>query len=217
MALTLFSVGPSLVACPTKDAKTNALPLSLLWTQAVCRSNALKIGTEEYFKRTTREMNSIAWNITEADDTHYSNTSAGTTSSKAVLDIAGKYLLADQLKSLQATFDALSSNNPGSKLSNFVETWWKNRGDAAQGTVFAAAPVGASSFGPTATTLSYFCFNARFDSWQSFFVSNVSAQTSLTSQHVQLTLNTDLWSQIQDTMAKKLGKAAIDSIQRIDI
>lgn len=217
MTLTLFSSGTALVACPTELADDTALPLSLLWTQAVCRTSGLSIGSEAYFARATREMNAIAWNVTEADKSHYTNTSQGTTNSDAVLDVAGTYLMADQLESLRKTFDALTADNPGSKLKNFVETWWNSQGDAATGTVFAAAPMGKTSHGPIGTTLSYFSFDASFDSWQSFFISHVSAQTNLVSQHVQLTLNTDLWDQIADRIAKKLGKAAVASIQRIDI
>ena len=217
MSMSLVSAGPSLIVCPTEMANDQALPLSLLWTQGVCSSQGLSIGTDDYFEMAVSEMGRIAWNVTEADKTTYSNSSEKTTNAKAVTDIAGQYLLPDQIASLDKAFDSLSQANPGSKVGNFVTTWWDSLSNQAQGTVFSAAPVGKTAQGPIGTTLSYFGFNASFSSWQSFFTSNTTARTDLVSQHVQLTLNTDLWSRIEGAIAQKLGKAAIASIQRLDL
>lgn len=217
MAMSLISAGSALIISPENSATDQALPLAMLWSQAVSRSLGLKIGSEAYFKRVVRELNSVAWNVTEADTTNYSNSSEKTTSAQAVVDIAGQYLLDGQTASLRAAFEALSDANPGSKLGNFATTWWDSLHDQAEGTVFSAAPVGKTPQGPIGTTLSYFSFSAGFSGWQSFFASDVTARTDLSSQHVQLTLNTDLWSRIEDSISNKLGQAAVASIQRLEI
>ena len=59
MSMSLVSAGPSLIVCPTEMANDQALPLSLLWTQGVCSSQGLSIGTDDYFETAVSEMGRI--------------------------------------------------------------------------------------------------------------------------------------------------------------
>ena len=217
MGLALTSAGAALAVSDAELPDADALPLSLLWTQGVCRAQHLSMGTESYFRCASAEMGRIAWNVTSASTTRYSNSSEETTTADAMLALGGKYLLPDQQKMLRQTFDHLMADNPGDKLDNFMSTWWKGQAEQAAGTVFAVAPASVSSEGLLTTTLSYLSFQASFDSWQSFFASRVTSETQLFAQHVQLSLNAGLWRLIQGDITQKLGAAAIASIQQLDL
>jgi hypothetical protein len=217
VTVRLTSAGASLIMGPPDVTPSNAVPLALLWSEAVCRAQKLTMGTEAYFNRVVREMGAIAWNVTDAGEMTYTQASGNATPADAVVELGGQYLPTDQQRSLKTVFDAIGTAAQIPALDSLMTTFWSDKTLTAKGTCCATAPVSMNANGQLTTTLAYLDFDGSSDRWQSFFLTRMSAETRLHSRHVQLTLNADLWQRIDKPIADKLGKAAVDAIQHIDI
>jgi len=195
----------------------NALPLSLLWGQAVTRTGRFAIGTEAYFQNLSAELGRIAWNVTDAGVLQYSATANGDDPGQAILALTSDLVSAEQRADMAQLFAMMAQPQTGSLLDAALTTWWSRRDVAAQGTVFAAVTAGINNNLQLEATLLQLEFAVSAGSWRSFFVSRLCSGAQLIARHARITLNADLWGRFEDPLTRKLGQAATASIQAIDL
>jgi hypothetical protein len=218
MTARLVSAGSALVV--SSDALTpdvvQALPLSLLWCEAVARSQGRPIGTSAFFDAVSAEMGRIAWIATDAGVTRYTASGEQPDPGLAVLAMAEGLVPAGQLADLSLLFAGIAGARAGDPLDTMLTAWWARR-QSAQGTVFAAVPAGINNNLQLEATLIQLDFAVSAAGWRSFFLSRLQSGTRAVARHVALTLNDRLWTQIEDEVSRKLGQAAIASIQSIQL
>lgn len=195
----------------------NALPLSLLWGQAVVRSQGAAIGTDPYFQKLSAEMGRVAWNVTDAGELHYSATGDEADPGQVILALTNGLIPDEQWADMAQLFAVIAQQQAGSQLDGALTTWWNRRYAAAQGTVFAAVPAGINNNLQLEATLLQLDFAVSADSWRSFFMSRLRSGAKLTARYARITLNADLWGRAEQPVSQKLGQAATGSIQSLDL
>jgi hypothetical protein len=198
-------------------AIANALPLGLLWSQAVTRAKGDPLGSDAYFTDLSDEMGEIGWNVTDAGTTTYSVTGSTAQPVQSIQAIAQSLLPPDQLSTLATMLGSIAAASAKSELGGFLTTWWDQRKDDAQGTVFAAAPAWIDNNLQLTTTLIQFDYAIACDSWQSFFLGQISKGAKVTARNITMSLNAPLWAPIQAPIEQKLGQAAIATITSLDL
>ncbi len=216
---TVTTVGNALIISSDKipSAIADALPLALLWCQTVVRANGDTLGSDAYFADLGTEMGRIAWNVTDAGKTAFTVTGSTAQPVQSVLTIAQSLVPPDQLAIVSDLLSRISAASTKDQFGNFLTTWWDQRKDDAQGTVFAAAPAWIDDNLQLQTTLIQFDYSITSDSWQSFFLGQIDTGAKVTARNLTLTLNAPLWTPIKSPIEQKLGQAAIAAIASLDL
>lgn len=219
MTVRLTTAGSALMvssdALPANVAQ--ALPLSLLWCEGVARGRSLTLGSDAFFEAVSAEMGNIGWIVTAASITRYSASGSKPDPGEAILTIAGPLVPPSQMAALSTLFEAMARPALNGSLDSVLTTWWAGRRSSAEGAVFAAVPAGIDNNLQLTATLVQLDFEVSADSWQSFFLSRLETGTQVVVRDVGLTLQPVSWALNEDLITRKLGQAAIASIQSVDL
>lgn len=216
---TITAAGNALIISSDNipPAISDALPLALLWCQTVARTSGATLGSDAYFDDLSDEMGRIAWNVTDAGKTAFNVTASTAQPVQSVLVIAQSLIPPDQLASVSDLVSRIKGANPNDQFSNFLTTWWDQRNEDAQGTVFAAAPAWMDNNLQLQTTLVQFDYAISSHSWRSFFLNQTSTGAQVTVRNITMTLNAPLWAPIKALIEQKLGRAEIAAIASLDL
>ena len=220
MTITVTTIGPLMAAASAEIPQDlqDAFSLSLLWSEAVTQQKSgYDIGTPSYFAGITDEIGKIGWFVTDAGTDKWSSTGAQTNAIGAMRSIARQYIPKSQVSPLLGMLQAISQTTTKDAFGQFLTNWWSSLDQKYSGQVFSASPVVQDSTGTLAATIAFMDFGTRQDSWQSFFLGQLSQSATIVVRHTEIRLSAALWKNNRDLIAQKLGERAQREIRRIDI
>jgi hypothetical protein len=208
----LLAVAPDALGC----ADRNAFSLSLLWAQSVALNSSTDPASETYRRALIAELSRIAWIVDAAATVGYASEGGTTSPGVVVRKILDPYIGAGDDSGLGSLLDAIGRETVTPELGDFLTTWWAQQRTDLSAMAFAIGRLSRATEGLTATIL-FYAYDLHVARWQSFFLVSPQRSFNVTALPVSLTLNRDLWRQIEGTLAAKLGSAAAEFIRHLNI
>lgn len=215
---TLIAAGHTLAVAPASlpKALTDAWSLSMVWSQSIARKSSNNPASSTYFSALYTELSRISWIVEDADKNAYKTDNTSTSPASVIETIADPYLSQENQNLLSQSLAQFKTGNDP-KLKNFLTTWWDDQSQSMESTSFSMSPLFIDNKGQLTTQLFYMNFDVARSGWQSFFVSDLKQSTSVQTLSVELALQDQIWTQIRDKIADKLGVNARDYIRHLDI
>lgn len=213
MKTLVLAVDQSLVFAESSLPKeySDALSLSLLWSQAVARNANPDPASNVYGETLTQELATIGWNIITSSSTTYRQDAGHF----CVADVLEQLLTPDlddqQAKQLAALLTALQQ-----PVHTDFLAFWLHQSQNASVTSLAIGALFASERQP-ATKIMRYSFTTSDSNWQSLFVASNRTTLTVSIDFVEMTLNMSFWQQIQEPLKTKLAGSIQKNIQSLEL
>ncbi len=210
--VTLTAVDSTIAFCDTTVPQPliDAWSYTTTFAQAAARAagNA-DPSSEAYFDAMTKELQELAWNVTEAGKLNYSQQANKISPAGIVSSILNPYLSTQQQAQLSGVLNGIQQ--PDVSISGFLDFFWKKASTSASKTNMAMGPLTMVNNASNITMIYYgFDFNAT--SWRSLFVESDSASLAVSAYNLEMNLNMAMYNSISGELIGKLAGKEKDHI-----
>ncbi|MBO6885873.1 MAG: hypothetical protein JJ869_20180 [Marivita sp.] len=184
------------------------------FAQAHARTVNPDAATEAYFDAMTKELQQLAWNVTNAGKLDYHQSAEKISPAGIVESILNPYLSAAQQKQLAGILNAIQQPDVG--VHNFLDFFWNKASTSANKTNMAMGPLTVVNNASNISMI-YYGFDFSATDWRSLFVEKDSADLSVTAYNLEMNLNMALYDQIKDEIIDKLAGKEKDHIKQTSL
>lgn len=184
------------------------------FAQAHARTVNADASTEAYFDAMTKELQQLAWNVTNAGKLDYHQSSEKISPAAIVESILNPYLSAAQQKQLAGILNAIQQPDVG--VHNFLDFFWNKATTTANKTNMAMGPLTVVNNASNISMI-YYGFDFSATSWRSLFVEKDSAKLDVKAYNLEMNLNMALYDQIKGDIIDKLAGKEKDHIDNTSL